>query len=826
LNDPTPTLNLDRLNPRQREAVLHTDGPLLVLAGAGSGKTSTMAYRIAHLIAERGVDGSAILGLSFTRKAAHELRERVRALVTRVSGPRALRGLTITTFHSLCVRILRLYAERIGFSADFTILDRNDQTDVVRQILRHIKVDDRKFDPDTLLFEIGQAKNRFLGPEAAREFLLASGRLPQDYAVVAVSAYERYQDQLQALNAMDFDDLLFHAVRLLEADPGSRAELNERFRHILVDEYQDTNPAQSRLLRSLTEKTQNICVVGDDDQSIYSWRGADPTHILQFARHYAGARTVTLDQNYRSTSTILDAANHVISRNSVRHPKKLWSERGLGEPISHTILGLDQEEAEFVGDTILSLARRPIEGRFEQVRPWKDFAILYRSNTQSRLFEEALRLRQIPYRIVGGMSFLDRKEVKDVLSFGRLVVNPKDDPSARRVINWPPRGIGKASIEALAAHALTQGQSLYEALPEAPRLAPRAADQALAFHTLIAELRAELLATPPEPAELAAWARRSLERIGVKKAIEEENEDDPAAAQRKWDNAEELANAIGQLNVREVLAEAGLGATPAAAAEAMSRGAGSSRARAASSRWGEGDSDEPTLAELAASLEPGGSTPYEQHAVASDSQDSASQLLAQKRPSESASPDDSFSTSEIEESGLPPLAEPEPTGGASPSLVLLREYLARMTLNATDEPGKEDEPADQAVLMTLHGAKGLEFPVVFLVGMEEGLLPHKRTIEEALDFSEERRLCYVGITRAKDQLYLTRCRERMRYGKRVPRNPSRFLEEIPAELLLTRNESGGPDLSSPEAVEKHETQVKDFLAAIRAQIGGGQKRPG
>ncbi len=784
--------------------MLYGEGPLLVLAGAGSGKTSTMAYRIAHLIAERDIAGTQVLGLSFTRKAAEELRERVRKLVSQVAGFGATRGLTITTFHSLAVRILRVYADRIGFQRDFTILDQSDQTDIIRQILRHLKIDDRKFDPDIILFEIGQAKNRFLTPDQAHDFFLESGRMADDYAVISANTYEKYQDQLKVLNAMDFDDLLFHAVNLLEKHTDVRAEMNDRFRYILVDEYQDTNPAQSRLLHALTHVRQNICVVGDDDQSIYAWRGADPTHILNFTRHYPGAHTVTLDQNYRSTSTILDAANHVISKNKVRHPKTLWSERGTGEPITQVICEGDRAEADVVGDEILSLSRKPVEGRFEQVRPWKDFAVLYRSNPQSRLFEEALRMRQIPYKIVGALSFLDRKEIKDTLSYWRLIVNQHDDASCRRVINWPSRGIGKTSIEAISTHALQAGVSFFDALAEAPRLTQaKGAASAIAFRNTILELRAELEKTAAEPAALAAWAKKSLERFGVKKALEEEN-DDPIAAQRKWENVDELANAIGQVNIQEFLGSDSFDPPPPSPQEKM------------------------TLAEIAASLEYGDTWGDEfVSAPAPIAESEMTSVLDQNLLPGAYRAD---STSEVrfvtEETGS--VDQPEESTNetteenATPAVTIVREYLARMTLNTLDDK-KDDQPKDEVTLLTLHGSKGLEFPVVFMVGLEEGLLPHRRTIEEGIDFSEERRLAYVGITRAKDHLYITRCKDRIRYGKKVPRNPSRFLEEIPAELMLTRNESTTPDLSSPQAQEQHEVKVKDFLAAIRAQIGGQQK---
>ena len=720
-------LNLSKLNERQKTAVLHGHGPLLVLAGAGSGKTSTMAHRIAHLIADRHVPASSILGLSFTKKAAEELKERVKTLVAKVSGAQATRGITITTFHSLCVRILRQNADRIGFSRNFTIMDANDQTDIVRQTLRHIKVDDRKFDPQRILFEIGQAKNRFLAPEEALAFFQDIKRMPPDYGEIVAQVYPRYLEQLRLLDSMDFDDLLFRCVELLGSHEDVRTAANLKYRHILVDEYQDTNPSQFELLSHLTRQQQNLCVVGDDDQSIYGWRGADSQHILQFTHHFPSAKVITLDQNYRSTSTILDGANEVIANNKVRHAKKLWSDKGTGQPIQQLIAEEDRAEAEMVARQIMQLAQEEIAGHTRQMRPWKDFAILYRSNPQSRLFEEALRLQHIPYKLVGALSFLDRKEIKDTLSYLRLIVNPKDDASLRRIINWPARGIGKTAIETLGAHAVQAGVPLFQALGEVVRLGPqKSAGAVLAFRDMIEGLRNSLQSTPLEPAAISNWTKGALERIGVRKALEEEWED-PVEAAKRWENIDELINGMGQLKPEELL------------------------------------------------------------------------------------------------------GEEELQSGSASALSFVREYLSRLALEASDEAEdkeKRDAEKDQVTLLTLHGAKGLEYPVVFMVGFEDGLLPHRRTIEEAQDYSEERRLCYVGITRAKEQLYITRTKTRIRYGKAVPRTPSRFLAEIPKHLYITRDESYTPDPNSKEEVKRHEERVVSFLDQIRAQLGTPGRKPG
>lgn len=691
-------LSLDRLNTQQREAVLHGDGPLLILAGAGSGKTSTMSYRIAHLISERKIPARQILGLSFTNKAANELRERVTHLVSQVAGFEATQGMWVTTFHSLCVRILREQAHRIGYQRNFTILDTGDQESTMRQILRNIRVDDKKFDPTAMLSRISRLKSQMILPDQAESLILKGGRQGEvlDFDLVLASAYPKYQDQLRLQNAMDFDDLIFQTLTLFRDHSEARDHYAERFRYILVDEYQDTNPSQFELLSHLTHRQRNLCVVGDDDQSIYAWRGADPTHILEFSQHFSGARTITLDQNYRSTSMILDAANHVISKNRNRHPKKLWSDKGEGNPIQHFIVEDDRAEGDLVADEIFSQSKTAH-------RPWRDFAVLYRSNAQSRIFEESLRSRRIPYKIVGGMSFLERKEIKDALSYWRLIANPLDDASARRVLNWPTRGIGKTSIEALNRYSLENGISFTQALNDVETVAPRAAVGAREFLNTLDELRRQLEATPPQREALGQWAKHSLARLGIRKAIEAEN-DDINTTLRKWENVEELAHSFGQV----------------------------------------------------------------------------------KAPTD--------------------------------SMEALREYLSALALDPKEDEDEKDTNRNEVTLLTLHGSKGLEFPVVFLVGAEEGLLPHQRVLDGAEDLSEERRLCYVGITRAKEQLYITRARTRIRWGKAMPRNPSRFLAEIPENLIVTHNASDGPDLSSDAAIEKHEARVKDFLSQIRDKI--------
>jgi len=702
-------LSLNKLNPNQKRAVLYGDGPLLILAGAGSGKTSTMSYRIAHLISERRVAPTAILGLSFTNKAAAELKNRVKKLVAQSAGAHAGKGLTISTFHSLCARFLRVHADLLGFRTDFSIVDRSDQKDILRAIFKNLQIDDRKFDHEIILGEFGQAKSRFYGIEEAQNFFLSSGRLPSHYGIAAAHAFEKYQAQLKILNSMDFDDLQFYALVLLEKYGDVRDYYNRRFKYVLVDEYQDTNPAQFRMLNLLTQAQQNICVVGDDDQSIYSWRGADATHILEFPKHYPGAEVVVLDQNYRSTSLILEAANSVIRNNRVRHPKSLWSDRGEGEPLSEVIVEDDHEEGDFVANEILKRAQ-------ENQNPWGSFVILYRSNTQSRIFEEALRRNKIPYRIVGGQSFLERKEVKNVLCYWRLIANHNDDASLRRIFNWPTRGIGKSSFEVLADHAFKNQLSLFQSFEKASELAPRAQAGCAQLRTQIERLADSLGKVDINaPEALALWAKGSLEVFGIKKAIDEENEE-PIQALRKWENVDELVHSIGQWKVTQ-------------------------------------------------------------------------------------------------EDALEEGFELTPNG-------VLRSFLNRMILESKEQEDKEtdDQSGNQVTLLTLHGAKGLEYPVVFLVGMEDGFLPHKRTLEGLEDLSEERRLAYVGITRAKDQLILTRAKYRIRYGKPVPRVRSRFLDEIPKDLILLTDKALPDANSTNEARAAHEVRVKSHLDSIRALL--------
>lgn len=701
-------VNLDELNPAQRSAVKHDQGPLLILAGAGSGKTKTMAYRIAYLIAERGVPAQRIVGLSFTNKAAGELKERVLTLLEKGGHKKAARGLVVSTFHSLCAKLLRQHARLLGFQENFSILDESDQKETLRQILKHVHVDDRRFDLDFLLAAFHRCKQLSFfneGPRPHELFSESMKQLPTDYQEVLAVVLEKYPEQLVSLNSMDFDDLILNTVKLFREHPPIQASYAAFFQHLLVDEYQDTNSSQFEILRAFTTQHKNVCVVGDDDQSIYAWRGADASHILHFKQHYPQARVITLDQNYRSTSLILEAAHEVIAHNRVRHPKKLWSDLGPGEPLQEVVLEEETAEAEWVAEEML----REAEAKHKR---WSDFAILYRSHPQARVFEEALRVRKIPYRLIGGYSFLERKEIRDVLAYWKLILNPQDESAFRRVVQWPARGIGKASLEALSEKAFQARTSLFEQIPLTHQLpSPKALSALLNLreHLLLLKERLAALVGPVTEEALRQWVDQGTALFGFQAALEAEEE--PLIAAQKWQNLNTLFQSF--------------------------------------SRWKGMDTE-------------------------------------------------SFSGEEK-----------------------LRAYVQAMLLEKEEDD--DSEVKDQVTLLTLHAAKGLEFFHVFLVGLEEGLLPHQRVIDEQASFDEERRLCYVGMTRAQRCLVLTRVKQRTKYGKKVARVPSRFLEEIPQTLKKGHDYSLHPESPSIDAKKAHEEKVSVFLSQIRNQLIRGKE---
>ncbi|WCK55066.1 DNA helicase PcrA [Aneurinibacillus sp. Ricciae_BoGa-3] len=636
---------LKGLNPQQREAVLTTEGPLLILAGAGSGKTRVLTQRIAYLLKEKRVVPWSILALTFTNKAAREMKDRIAAIV----GPDA-EDIWISTFHSMCVRILRRDIDRIGYSRNFTILDSGDQLTVVKQALKDMNIDPKKFDPRAILGLISGAKNELKDPERFGQGLL--GPIEQ----VAHRVYVSYQKKLKSNNALDFDDLIMKTIDLFNQFPEVLEFYQKKFKYIHVDEYQDTNRAQYLLVKMMAAGSQNICVVGDSDQSIYRWRGADITNILNFEKDYPSAKSILLEQNYRSTKRILEAANQVISRNLSRKPKNLWTENSEGNPIRFYTADSEHTEAYYIVGEIQKGTRED--------RNYQDYAILYRTNAQSRVVEDVLVKSNIPYTIVGGTKFYDRREIKDMLAYLRLISNPDDDISLTRIINVPKRSIGATTVEKIAAYAASQGLSMYRAIQEVDEigLTSRAAGAVTEFAKLITSLE-----QMQEYLSVTELAEEIIKRTGYKEELLKEG---TIEARTRMENIEEFLSVTMEF----------------------------------------------------------------------------------ERKSEDKS---------------------------------LVAFLTDLALVADiDSLGDVEEDKDNSVvLMTLHSAKGLEFPVVFLVGMEEGIFPHSRALFEEVEMEEERRLAYVGITRAEQQLFLTRAMMRTLYGQTKANPPSRFIDEIPPHLI-------------------------------------------
>ena len=648
---------LKQLNPEQREAVLQRKGPLLILAGAGSGKTRVIAYRVAYLIGDGHADPEQVLAVTFTNKAATELRERVEQLLGA-----DCRRLWISTFHALCARVLRRDAPALGLSRDFVIYDSSDQLMAVRQAIRTFGFDDKVLPPKMVLARISATKNLMRGPEE----LDADGWAPHTDRIVQV--YERYRQALSASNALDFDDLLVKTVELFEASERTRTRYAERFRYVMVDEYQDTNRPQYLLIRRLAEAHRNLCVVGDPDQSIYTWRGADLRNIMDFEDDFPEATVVRLERNYRSTQIILDAASAVIRQNRNRKEKRLWTERVGGERIAYYRTADELEEA----DVVMRAARTAQDADGASV------AVLYRTNAQSRAIEDALIREGIAYQIVGGVRFYERKEIKDALAYLKLVINPHDDVSVRRVINVPARGIGKGVMDALATIEPSSNHGAAPLFREAGQesapdslwarlgrtvdkrlLATRAVTSLSVFRDLIMALTE---VAQHEPASITL--ERVLDHSGYLQSLHDEHTEE---AEARVDNLQELVSAARE---------------------------------------------------------------YETHEI-----------------------------------------EPSLTG-----------FVDRLSLlSETDEV--EGSPSAGVSLMTLHAAKGLEFPTVILAGMEEGLFPHARSREAADELEEERRLCYVGMTRARSRLVLTGAARRRIFGEYQASEPSRFIDEIPNELM-------------------------------------------
>lgn len=676
----------DKLNEPQREAVYHTDGPLLILAGAGSGKTRVLTHRIAYLIGERGVDAWNILAITFTNKAAEEMRQRVDNLV----GFGA-ESVWVSTFHSACVRILRRFIDRLGYENHFTIYDTDDQKTLIKEVCRKVDVDTKVFKERSLLSAISSAKNEMILPD---EFELNAGG---DFAKMKIAkVYREYEAQMRANNALDFDDLLVKTVQLLQTQPDVLESYQERFRYIMVDEYQDTNTVQFQLVSLLAGKYKNLCVVGDDDQSIYKFRGANIRNILDFEHEFPDAKVIKLEQNYRSTGNILNAANSVIANNRGRKEKSLWTENGEGELIRLRQFDTAFDEADFIGEDIKSAVR--------QGGSYNDSAVLYRTNAQSRLLEEKFIAMNIPYKIVGGVNFYARREIKDLLAYLKTIDNGRDDVAVRRIINVPKRGIGLTTINRIQESATERGIGFYEALLAPGLIAGvgRSATKLDSFAALI-----EYFKTLAEEMNITDLLQEVIEKTGYIESLE--NEDKEEAKTRKE-------------NIDELISKAAT---------------------------------------------------YE----------------------ESCQDKDEKAT--------------------------LSGFLEEVALVADIDSLDEDQ--EYVVLMTLHSAKGLEFPRVYLAGMEDGLFPGYMSINagDREELEEERRLCYVGITRAEQELTLTSARRRMVHGETQYNPMSRFVKEIPRELLDTGNKKFTQETEMPAQQNTYARAREAFRAQAFAGALGG-----
>ena len=643
---------LNGMNPRQKEAVLHTDGPLLLMAGAGSGKTRVLTHRIAYLIEEKEVNPWNILAITFTNKAAKEMKERVNAILA--SGGE---DVWVSTFHSMCVRILRRDVDFIGYNRNFTIIDSSEQLTLMKRILKELNIDPKKYDPRSILGTISQAKNSLQTPQ---DFAKMQGSY---YEEIVAKCYAAYQKELQYNQCMDFDDLIMNTIRLFEEHPDSLTYYQNKFHYIHVDEYQDTNHAQYTLVNLLAGRFRNLCVVGDADQSIYGWRGADMQNILDFEKDYPDAAVILLEQNYRSTKNILSAANQVIENNSNRKPKNLWTENKEGNKITYYRADNERDETRFIVDRMQEEIR-------SNHRNYGDFAILYRTNAQSRVMEETLLKANIPYKMVGGHKFYDRKEIKDILAYLNVLANPQDSISFERIVNSPKRGIGPGSIEKLRSFASLHEWPLLEAAQnvELANIGGKAGQQLGSFGEMIQEV------TQMIPyLTVTELTKEVLDRSGYLEDLKIQN---TLEAQARIENLEEFLTVTQEFDKQ----------------------------------------------------------------------------FEQQNEEDADAPEEKLTV-----------------------------FLNDLALVSDIDNLEED--ASQVTLMTLHAAKGLEFPVAFLIGLEEGVFPLSRALMEESELEEERRLAYVGITRAEEALYLTNAFSRTLYGRTQYNRPSRFVEEIDQELL-------------------------------------------
>ena len=683
-------MSIENLNPQQLQAVRHGEGPLMVVAGAGSGKTRVITCRIAHLIKEKGISPERILAITFTNKAAGEMKERVRNMLD-------LRGAFpwVSTFHSFCLRILRQHISELGFSNDFVIYDAQDQLTLVKQCMKVAQISAEAFPPKTLLHHISGFKNDFLMPED-----LQLEAMPYGHQLKAAGLYPGYQSALKKNNALDFDDLLVFAVRLFQECPTLQSYYNDKFRYILVDEFQDTNAAQYKLVRLLSQSHHNICVVGDDDQSIYRWRGANIENILKFENDFPGTTVIKLEENYRSTQNILNAAGGVVRENRNRRDKTLWTKNEKGSPVLCYKAGDENDEADFVCEKILALNR-------DEGFSFNEMAILYRTNAQSRVMEDMLRRKGLPYQVIGGLRFYERREIKDVLAYMRVVLNPSDSVSLKRILNVPARGIGKTSVEKVEAYCREKGLTLLEGLrdnEQGKMTAPAAGRKISQFLEIIAHLDATF--QQGNPLDLL---REVIDRSGYGEMLEAENTHE---SKGRIENLNELFSAVEQ---------------------SVENGEGS-----------------------------------------------------------------------------------------------LQEFLDSASLVA-DLDNLDDERG-VLPLMTLHTCKGLEFSSVFLVGMENGLLPHASSMSDPEEYEEERRLCYVGFTRARKKLFVTHARQRRIFGNIFNYPPSDFLLSIPDEVMIREssgfnnepefNDNFGQSISIP-CQEKRDGIYSIGTKVLHAKFGSG-----
>jgi DNA helicase-2/ATP-dependent DNA helicase PcrA len=792
---PTVSRLLDNMNPQQREGIQAVDGPVLLLAGAGSGKTRVITHRIAYLIEERGVPADAILAVTFTNKAASEMAERV----DKILGHSSLAKPLLSTFHSFCVRVLRRDIEALrvngaGLTRTFAIYDEVDQQAVVKAALKRLSIDDKQLKPRVALGRISWAKNHMIDPQ---EYFLASTN-PMEEKIAHI--FEIYRKELAKANALDFDDLLLETVRLLKVAPEVRERYNRRYKYLLIDEYQDTNRPQYELMKLLAGPEKNVCVVGDEDQSIYSWRGADIKNILEFEKDFPTVRTIRLEQNYRSTQIILEGASAVVANNTQRKGKTLFTTREGGSLIGYYEAPDGENEALFIADRIAQYLRAAGDGDADAL---PRCAVLYRTNSQSRLVEEALRRYQIQYHMVGGFSFYDRAEVKDILSYMKLVLNPHDSIALGRVVNSPARGIGKTTMETLERIALTTGMSTWDAIGRATQeqLLPARALQALGkFRRLIEDGCAML--GPDFAAKLAS-------DVGLV--------DDDPVAEGEVDSSFDGASFAEETEAPA----AGTGADAAADTSfdtSFNFGFDFGPSEEMSTIAPENATDSDAVHGIDAAefnpfapvvLKESAHTGPDRNAqILTDSHGEAASAIREgfRKPGEAATLPELIKFLN-DRSGYIRALEEEATPESFSRIENLKE-LANAAQDAQERGETLSEFLDHAALvsdadsysaearvtlMTLHAAKGLEFPLVFMAGMEEGLFPSSRTLVDPTGLEEERRLCYVGMTRAMDTLVMTRARYRRRYGSDMPETsiPSRFLEEVPGRLM--------EDLGSPVA---------------------------